>query len=182
SVRRQAVTDEPPAAHEKARERAARSRSGGGRHEGLEAMNSVSETVRRAGRGRHRARLARLSRPGRRGWGWGHGLRRARGRPRWRGGYRGGRPHVRVEAELLVAQPDHVGPGEDPLTLHAFLVHERPVGARIDQHIALRRLDDLGVPTRNVVPRYYNVAPRTPRSSRRRRAMCWSIRAPTGRS
>src|SRR6266550_2160742 len=168
SLHGQALPHEAPASHEEAREQAARGRSGGGRHEGLEAMHGVSEAIRCAGRGRRLARPARLSRPWRRGRGGGHGLRRASGRPRWRGGDRRGRRHVRVEAKLLVAQADHVGPGEDPLTLHALLVHERPVSARIDQQIALRRLDDLSVSTRNVVPRYHDIAPRLATEHQRR--------------
>src|SRR5207253_3597903 len=75
----------------------------------------------------------------------------------------------RIEAKLLVGQPNHVAPGEDPLTLHALLVHERPVGTRVDQQIALWRLDDLGVPARNVLPRYHHVAPRLAAEHQRRR-------------
>src|SRR5438132_1427858 len=103
------------------------------------------------------------------GLGGGRGLRRASGRPRWRGGSRRGGRRVRIEAKLLVAQSNHVGPGEDPLTLHALLVHERPVGTRVDQQIALWRLDDLGVPARNVLPRYHHVAPRLAAEHQRRR-------------
>src|SRR5882724_7859559 len=51
SLHRQALTDEPAASHEEARQRAARSGSGGGRHECFQAMNGMSETVRRRGRG-----------------------------------------------------------------------------------------------------------------------------------
>src|SRR5207253_1267806 len=81
-------------------------------------------------------RLTRRGGPGGRGGGGGRGLRRASGRPRWRGGSRSGGRRVRIETKLLVAQPNHVSPGEDPLTLQALLVHERPVGTRVDQQIA----------------------------------------------
>src|SRR5206468_6802089 len=89
SPHRQPLTDEPPASHEEARERGARSRSGGGWHEGFKAVNGVSETLRRAGRGRRLARPARWLRRRRRGRGpW-----RATGRRRWGGGERSGGAH-----------------------------------------------------------------------------------------
>src|SRR2546427_10635714 len=132
-----------------------------------DALPILSQTIAGAGRGRRLARPTHRRRPQRRGWG--RGLRRASGRPRWRGGSRSGGRRVRIEAKLLVAQPNHVGPGEDPRTLHALLVHERPVGTRVDQQIALWRLDDLGVPARNVLPRYHHVAPRLAAEHQRRR-------------
>src|SRR5207253_4949086 len=55
------------------------------------------------------------------------------GRTRLRRGGRGRRYGVRIEAEALPANPDDVGPPEDPLPPDALLVHERTVGARVHE-------------------------------------------------
>src|SRR2546425_298167 len=62
------------------------------------------------------------------GGGGGGGLRRASGGPGGGGGTGRCGDHVGVEAKLLVADPDHVRPLEDPLPLDPRFVHERAVG------------------------------------------------------
>ncbi|OLC71975.1 MAG: hypothetical protein AUH78_17005 [Gemmatimonadetes bacterium 13_1_40CM_4_69_8] len=91
------------------------------------------------------------------------------GRPRLRAGGGGGH-QVGVEAEALLTDPDDVGTLQDALPLHALIVDERPVGARVHQQVALSGLDDFRVTARDVLPGSDDVAPRlAPEHHRRAR-------------
>ena len=80
----------------------------------------------------------------------GNGRGRARGRARLRI-FRRGSGGIRIKAELLFADRDHVGSCEQPLPFHPSVIYRRPVRAGIDEQIALGRLHDLSVATRDVL-------------------------------
>jgi hypothetical protein len=61
-----------------------------------------------------------------------------------------GLPRVGVEAKLVVANPDHITAIQELLPLNPVAVYEAPVCAAVDQQIALRAFDDLGMPTRHI--------------------------------
>ncbi len=100
----------------------------------------------------------------------GYGRGRASGRPHLPRGRR--RSRVGVEAELLFANRDHVGPGEEALPLDPRVIHRRAVRARVNDQVSLGSLYDLGVAARHVLARHDDVAGRIAPEDERRTSDC----------
>src|SRR5688572_1699169 len=76
------------------------------------------------------------------------------------GGRRLGLPGggVRMEAELLTADPDHVAATENPRLRHPLAVDQDAVGAEIRQQVAPGTRGNVGMPTRDFGCRYHDLA------------------------
>ena len=80
------------------------------------------------------------------------------------------RREIGIEPELVISDPDHVGPGQHPLPLDPLAVDEGAVGAAVHQHVALRSRHDLGVAAGDILVRHHDVAARLAAEDQRRGA------------
>ncbi len=69
---------------------------------------------------------------------------------------------IGVEAKLVIADPDHVGSGQQVSLPASFPIDVRAVDAEVHQQVALRVRPDLGMVTRHVVAGNHDIRARVP--------------------